>query len=450
MRKTILSFKLLILVTLSVSLYGQTFNLKQCVDYAIEHSSQIKISEYEKEVASKKVIETIGSGLPQVDGSASYANNIKLSTIMMPGDFFGQPGTLVPLQMGSKLNSTASVVVRQSIINPMFWVGLGAAKISNNYSKQNLRNTTEKTIYNIGKIYIQAIIVKKQLNTLISTEKLSANLLASTDLRYKNGLARKIDVDRIKVSHNNLMTAVQQTELGYKQIINNLKYLIGMSQEKELDIVEIENFPEFDTYEVIKGKENFFEDRVDYRLLKIGLDLQKAERNLYIAQYIPSLSLTYNYGYQAQTNFFDDLKDSKNWFASSSIGLSLSVPIFSGFQRWFRISQANTNIRKIEESIATSVEAMKVEVNNYGSQYINAFENMKNEKESLNLAEEVYKSVQLDYEQGRASALDIIQAETSYTESQNNYYDKLLSLYLARLDIEQSKGNVINFINNLK
>jgi len=223
-----------------------------------------------------------------------------------------------------------------------------------------------------------------------------------------------------------------------------------MSQENELDIVEIENFPEFDNYETIRGKENFFENRVDYQLLKIGLDLQKAERNLYISQYIPSLSLTYSYGYQAQTNFFDDLKDSKNWFASSSIGLSLNVPIFSSFQRWFRVSQANTNIKKVEEGIATSIEAMKVEVNNYGSQYINAFENMKNEKENLNLAEEVYKSVQLDYEQGRASALDIIQAETSYTESQNNYYNKLLSLYLARLDIEQSKGNVINFINNLK
>ena len=450
MRKTILSFKLLILVTFSVSLYGQTFNLKQCVDYAIEHSSQIKISEYEKEVASKKVNETIGSGLPQVDGSASYTNNIKLSTIMMPGDFFGQPGILVPLKMGSKLNSTASIIVRQRIIDPMFWVSLGLAKTSNNYSKHNLRNATEKTIYNIGKIYIQTIIVKKQLNTLISTEKLSANLLASTELRYKNGLARKIDVDKIKVSHNNLITAVQQTELGYKQIINNLKYLIGMSQENELDIVEIENFPEFDTYEVIKGKENFFEDRVDYQLLKISLDLQKAERNLYVSQYIPSLSLTYSYGYQAQTNFFDDLKDSKNWFASSSIGLSLNVPIFSSFQRWFRVSQANTNIKKVKEGIATSIEAMKVEVKNYGSQYINAFENMKNEKENLNLAEEVYKSVQLDYEQGRASALDIIQAETSYTESQNNYYDKLLTLYLARLDIEQSKGNVINFINNLK
>jgi outer membrane protein TolC len=225
---------------------------------------------------------------------------------------------------------------------------------------------------------------------------------------------------------------------------------MGMPQENELDIVEIENFPEFDTYETIKGGENFFENRVDYRLLKTALSMQKSEKSLYVSQYIPSLSLTYNYGYQAQTNFFDDITKGDNWFASSSIALSLNVPIFSSFQRWFRVSQANTNIRKLEEGIATSVEGMKVEANNYGSQYINAFENMKNEKENLNLAEEVYKSTHLDYDQGRASALDIIQAETSYTESQNNYYSKLLSLYLARLDIEQSKGNVINFINNLK
>jgi outer membrane protein TolC len=408
------------------------------------------MSEYDKIVAEKKVSEQIGSGLPQIDASGNYTDNLKIATTLLPGEIIGAPGTMVPVKMGVPYTVTGSLVLKQKIYDPLFWVGLKATKISRDFSEQNIRRTNEQTSYTVSRAYLQAMIIKKQLNTLNATREFSEKALASTELKYQNGMAKRIDVDKLKVNFNNIVSAVQQTELSYKQILNNLKYLMGMPIENNLVLSEAESAIDMDAYEQIQGRGDFIQNRSDYQLLKTNVTIQEANKELYISQYLPTLSFNASYNYQAMRQEFDFFKSGRDWFPSSTIGLSLSIPIFDGLQKVFRVSQADLNVQKAEENLKMSVEAMKVEVSNYEIQYRNALDNIKNEHENLNLAESVYKNTQLDFNEGRASSLELIQSESSYTEAQNNYYNKLLSLYLARLDIEQSKGTITNFINNLK
>jgi outer membrane protein len=65
------------------------------------------------------------------------------------------------------------------------------------------------------------------------------------------------------------------------------------------------------------------------------------------------------------------------------------------------------------------------------------------------LAEDVYADTRLQYQQGTGSPLDLIQAESSLKEAQNNYTSKLFNLYSARIDLEYSKGTLKNFIQEI-
>ena len=192
------------------------------------------------------------------------------------------------------------------------------------------------------------------------------------------------------------------------------------------------------------------ENRVDYKLQKIGLSAYELDRKRNVAGYLPSLSFNANYGYNAMRNSFDFTKLGGQWYPSSSIGLTLKVPIFDGLQRHARVSQANLNIEKSKVSIQLTEQSIKVDISNYEMQYRNAIDNIRNEKDNLELAESVYKNTQIEYQQGVGSTLDLIQAESSYRESLNNYYNKLLNLYIARINLEQSKGTLMEFITNLK
>lgn len=428
---------------------GQGFTLKQCIEYANKNNGNIINANYDIAIAQKKVNEQIGTMLPQIDASGSYTDNLKLSTTVLPGELMGQPGTQIPVTMGTKHNLSGNVHLTQNIFDPTFLGALQAAKISEQLSEQTFRKTTEQTAYNISGTYYQTLVIEKQMNSLQATLAASEKLLASTELKYNNGMAKKVDVDKIRVSYNNTKSQLQQSELSYKQSLNTLKYQMGMPVDSSIVLLDNVLNIEVQTLNILPDSFSV-DNRIDYQLQKTNLIAYEADKKRNMAGYLPSLSFSASYGYSAMRNEFDFTKSGGDWFPNSSIGLTLKVPIFDGLQRQSKVSQSRLNIEKGKVSIHLTEQSIKVDLSNSEIQYRNAVDNIHNEKDNLDLAESVYKNTQLQYQQGVGSSLDLVQAESSYRESLNNYYNKLLNLYIARINLEQSKGTLMNYINNLK
>jgi outer membrane protein TolC len=454
MRRT-LKFKEIIFLTLffaisSLYLHAQkSFTLKECINYSNTNNSNIKIAGYDVAISQKKVNEQIGTMLPQVDASGSYTDNLKLGTTVLPGELMGQPGTQIPVTMGTKHNLSGSVQLTQKIFDPTFGIALNAAKINKQLSEQTLKKTSEQTAYNISITYYQTLVIDKQMNSLRATLVASEKLLESSELKYKNGMAKKVDVDKIRVSYNNTKSQLQQSELSYRQSLNTIKYQMGMPVDSSIVLSDADLNINIQTIE-IQPDSFSVENHIDYQLQKTNLRVYELDKKRNIAGYIPTLSFDANYGYSAMRNKFDFTKSGGDWYPSSSVGITLKVPIFDGLQRHAKISQSKLDINKAEENIRLTSQSLKVNLSNYDIEYRNAVDNIKNEKENLDLAENVYENTQLEYKQGAGSSLDLVQAESSYRESLNNYYNKLLNLYIAKIDLEQSKGTLMNYINNLK
>jgi outer membrane protein len=454
MRRT-LKFKEILFLTLffaisSLYLHAQkSFTLKECINYSNTNNSNIKIAGYDVTISQKKVNEQIGTMLPQVDASGSYTDNLKLSTTVLPGELMGQPGTQIPVTMGTKHNLSGSVQLTQKIFDPTFGIALNAAKISKQLSEQTLEKTSEQTAYNISITYYQTLVIEKQLNSLRATLVASEKLLESAELKYKNGMAKKVDVDKIRVSYNNTKSQLQQNELSYRQSLNTLKYEMGMPVDNTIVLLDTVLNINIQTLEA--QADSFSVDRhIDYQLQKTNLIIYEMDKKRNKAGYLPSLSFSASYGFSAMRNKFDFTESGGDWYPNSSIGITLKVPIFDGLQRNAKISQSKLNIEKSMENIRLTEQSIKVELSNSEIQYRNAVDNIHNEKDNLDLAENVYENTQLEYQQGAGSSLDLVQAESSYRESLNNYYNKLLNLYIAKIDLEQSKGTLMNYINNLK
>jgi outer membrane protein len=192
------------------------------------------------------------------------------------------------------------------------------------------------------------------------------------------------------------------------------------------------------------------ENRVDYQLQKTNIKVQELQKRQNMLGYLPTLNFSAGYNYNAMRKEFNFLSGGQPWFNSYNIGFSLKIPVFDGFQKKYKIAQSKINILKAQENARLTEQSIRVNVSNYEIQYKNAIENISVEKENLDLAQSVYASTQLQYNEGSSSALDLVQAESSLRESQNNYFNKLFSLFTARLDLEQSKGTLMNYINNFK
>ena len=454
MRRT-LKFKEIIFLTLFFaisSFYLQAqkpFTLKECIKYSLTNNGNIKIANYDVDVSQKKIAEQFGNYLPQINLSGSLDDNLKLSTQLLPGEMVGgTPGTYIPVTFGNKYSLSGGAQLTQKLYDPTYLYGIKSAKINKEISVQTKQKTSEQTVYNIGLVYYQTLVIQMQMNVLKSTLTASEQSLKSIELKYKNGMAKKIDVDKIRVSYNNTKSQLEQAELSYSQSLNTLKYHMGMPVNSSIALadtsINISNY--------LLANDTVHKSQmgniIDYQLKKTNISLMQIDKKTKMAAFMPVLSFYGNYNYNAMRQKFNFFDTGKDWYQSSAIGLKLTVPIFDGLQRNSKVAQSELNIKIAKENLLLTEQSIKVDISNYEIQFKNAIDNINREKENLDLAESVYKNTQLEYKQGAGSTLDLIQSESSYVAAQNTYFNKLLNLYIARIELEKAKGTLMNFINN--
>jgi outer membrane protein TolC len=431
-------------------LSAQSLSLKQCIEYARQNNSSIKTASIDAEISSRKVVEQIGSALPQIDVTSTLTDNLSVATSLLPGALLGRTEEFIPIKMGTQYNATSTLSLTQKVIDGSFWVGLSAAQISKKHSQLQLSQSEESTGYDVCIAYIRTLVIQKQLENLRVILSVSKQVLESTELKYRSGLARSVDVDKIRVSYNSTRSQVQQTEMTCTQALNVLKYAMGMSMNNAITLSDSLSNVDGQFDQPSSGETQDFKRRFDYQLLETNLDAQEAKRNSTITEYLPTLSFTANYSYNAMRQNFDIIEGGKEWFQNSAIGLTLKIPIFSGFQRLSRLGASQLEVQKAKEAIRLKEQTIEIERSNNQLQLQTALDNISIEMENLQLAQRVYEITQLEYAQGTSSTLALVQAESALRDAQNNYYNRLLSLYTAQLDKKKAEGTLLTYINNLK
>jgi len=423
-----------------------SFSLKDCIEYAKTHHSTLKTGEYDIAIAQKRVNEQIGSGLPQITASGSLDDNLKKATQLMPAAMFGGPsGSYVEMESGTRYSMSAGVSLNQNIINPSFWIGLESARISKKLSEQRFQQSYEQVVYGIGLAYYQSMILQKQVRILQATLDASNASLRAAELRFANGMAKQTDIDRLRISFNNARSQMEQTAMNYEQSLNSLKFNLGMPVDSALILADTLLPTSFADTSVDTSVAMAVESRSDYRLQETNLFLSKLDRKKLFASTLPVLTGYVNLRYNAANEEFNLIDKDQKWYESSAIGLQLSMPLFSGLQTFQRIAQLRLTMIKAEETLKQTEQSIKVNVSNYLVQYKTTLAQITNESDNYELAKRVYADTRLEFEQGVSSTYNLVQAESSLREAQNNYFNKLLNFYIARIGLEQAKGTLVSF-----
>jgi outer membrane protein TolC len=431
------------------SIAQKPLTLKECINYSLNNNSNIKIANYNVDISRKKITEQLGNYLPQINVSGELDDNLKLTTQLMPAEMMGgSPGTYIPVKFGNKYSMSGGAQLTQRLYDPVYLYAIKSANINRDISVLSQQQTSELTAYNICLTYYQTLVIQMQMNVLKSTLTASEQSLKSIELKYKNGMAKKMDVDKIMVSYNNTKSQLEQAELSYSQSLNTLKYDMGMPVDNSIALADTTiNISRYllanDTVSKLQ-----LENIIDYKLKKTNVSLMLTDKKTKSAAFQPVLSFFGNYNYNAMRQEFNFFNADKDWYPSSGVGLKLTIPVFDGLQRNSKLAQSELNIKIANENLLLTEQSIKVDLSNYEIQYRNALDNINREKENLDLAKSVYNNTQLEYQQGTSSTLDLIQSESSYMVSQNTYFNKLLDLYIARVKLERSMGNLMKFINN--
>ncbi|MDQ6756318.1 MAG: TolC family protein [Bacteroidota bacterium] len=444
-RKTMIKFLLLLPVIFSASnIFSQPVNVftaKQAVDYAIKNSAQVKNALIDIQIQKQTNKEITASAFPQINGSASINDFLAIPTNVIPAEFSGgPPGTYIPIRFGTKYNASAGVDLQQILFDGQVFVGLVARKTAMEFYTKTAEVTQELIKANVYKIYYQLVVGKKQIESIDANIARFEKLLHDTREIYKNGFAEKLDVDKVDVQLNNLKTEKLKAENQLTAGNEGLKFLMSMPQKENLILADTLSADELGS--TLLDENYNYNDRKEFQLLTIGSKLNEFNIRRYKLTKIPTVSGFANYSKNALRKTFDIFKAGAPWYSTSIIGLKISVPIFDGGARNARIEKAKlelqktrNNIEQLKLSIDNDVEQSRIKIKN-------ALATMENQKKNIELAEQVYRTTKLKYEQGLGSNQEIYNAQTELKVAQNNYYSSLYDAITAKIDYLKAAGKL--------
>lgn len=428
---------------------AQTVSLKQAIDYALENKVDAKKAKLQIENSEYLIQEARAGALPSVNGFGSLTYNPILQETAIPSSSFpgGEQSTdpFIILAMGQAWNSVAGVTLNQNLFDQTVFTGLKAARTTREFYLINADLTNEQIIERVATAYFNVFVQSEQLATIDSTYQNMVKTHNVIKSLYDNGLARKIDLDRVDVSLSNIRTNRLQLINSVTLQENALKFYMGMRIEQAIALVK----EDVDVRPLLMEDTISMENRTEFKLLKKQEELLKLQKDAYKAAYYPTLSLSASYNYMGQGERFpigSGLGNGVYWSDFSSIGLNLNIPIFNGFAIKARVSQADIELRELQADIEDTQLGLDLEYQNAKSIIDNSYAAVQDQIENVDLAEKVVDNTNNNYLQGLATLTDVLDAENALVNAKNNLSNAVLQYKLAEIQLLKSKGE----LNTLK
>jgi len=417
------------------------FTAQQAAEYAMKNNVQVKNALLDIQLQDQTNRDYTSAALPQVNGNGSFTYNAKIPVSLVPGDFFGQPGTFIPVKFGVKYNALGGLTLDQLLFDGQVFVGLQARQTAIDWTVKNAEVTEEMIRANIYKIYYQLVASRTQIQLLDANIARLDKLLHDTKEIYKNGFAEKLDVDRISVQ----MTNVQSQKVKALNQINNgflgLKLLMGMPIKDSLILTEEV------TYDRVKqglldGSAFNYADRKEYQYVELGIKLNEYNVRRYKLSKIPTFRLTGYYNKNAQQNEFTYFKNTpdKIWYPASALTLSMNIPIFHGFSTNAKIASAKLDLQKSVNQREYLKLQIENEIETAKNNFQTAIATLDFQKQNMDLAENVYNQTKKKYEAGTGDQIEIITAETDLRTAQTNYISAMYDAIIAKVDYLKAIG----------
>ncbi|WP_299776803.1 TolC family protein [uncultured Formosa sp.] len=423
-----------------------SFSLNEAIDYALTNNRTVKNAIKDIEIAEQKKWETTATGLPQINADIDYQNWLKQQVSLIPAEIFGgDAGTFIPVEFNTKQNIGATATLSQLLFDGSYLVGLQASKVYLEISK----NSKVKTDLEIRKAVINAygnvLLSEESLKILQSNKEILESNLYEIQKTFENGLEEEESVEQIKITLSGLVSNLNNIKrlniLAYQML--NITLGIDINTDTTLtDTLETLSL-QYTSLEALAADENV-ENTIDYRIAKNDVESKDLYVKLAMSKGLPTLSAYVNGGYNAYGEDFGFANNNQKWYASSLLGVSLNIPIFSSLGRSAATQQARIDLEKANESLIEIEQQLKLQIDTAKSDYQFAIEDYTNKKLNLELAERIERKNEVKFFEGISSSFDLRQAQTQLYSAQQEYLQAMLDIINKKAELDA----ILSTLNN--
>ncbi|APA64518.1 TolC family protein [Maribacter sp. 1_2014MBL_MicDiv] len=415
-----------------------SFTLDEAIQFALENNYAAINANRDIIDAQKQKWETIAGGLPQINGSVGYQNQLKQPVTLLPAELVGgAAGEFIPVVFSQPQSLTATATLTQQIFDGSYIVGVQATKAFLSYSANNKEKTELDVRKQVVEAYGNVLLAEESVKIL---EKNKANLeknLYETTKLYENGLGDEESVDQLQITLSSIENRLQNA-LRLKEItLQMLNVSLGLDLNAPTQLQEnLEDLTVSKMDLSILSTAFNISDNVDYKLAENLNEQRYYEWKLSRSRALPTLNAFVNYGSSSYSESFDFFSGDPEWFDSSIFGFDLNIPIFSSLKRSASTQRAKIALEKAKTQLTEAEQQIRLQLENAKNDYTLAINNYETAKQNLLLSERIENKNQIKYKEGLATSFELRQAQTQLYTTQQEFLQSMVEVINKKTDLE--------------
>ena len=414
---------------------AQSLTLDQCIDYAFKHQPGLYQSYINQSITKTTNAINLSGWYPQVNLGGNFTHYFKLPTSFSVDST--NPGVPVKQNVGIVNTAIPALTVTQAIFEPSLIYASKAAHFYVEQAEQITDSAKIDLVSSVSKAFYNLLLTIEQINVLREdTARLTKNLNDAYQ-QYVGGLVDMTDYQEAAITLNNSKAQLKQAVENVIPQYAALKQFMGWPPKTQFnvnfDTAQMKRDIAFDT-----TQELVYEKRIEYKILQTGRSLQHQITDYYKLSFLPTVSGFFNYNFEYESNSLSALY--ANLYPYSFIGISVNLPIFTGFYRTNNIQRSKLQEQLLDWSQVSLKSEIYTEYTTALANYKGNLYNLYMMQDNVAMAKNVYDIVTLQYQQGVVAYLNVITAESNLITSQIGYLNALFQVLSNKVDLQKAMG----------
>ncbi len=433
MEKHLLSFCFIVLIfsILNIELKAQEplrVTLDQALEIALSESNTIKIADMTVEKSGYAQKGSYASLYPNVNISSSYQRTLLKQVMVM--DMGGQA---MEIKVGRDNNISASASASMPLVNASLWESLKLSALDVELAVEQARSSKVSMISQVKQVFYGVLLAKESLEVMTEVFNNAQANYEKTLQRYNVGKASELEKLRAQVNVMNAEPNVSSAENAVLLATWQLKAVMGLNLDTDLETVgELDDYTEqlltpYVSEDNISNNSSMIQLEIQNRMLESTIRMQKK-------QYLPTLAASINYNYSAMGD------DKLSWFPSSNAALSLSIPVFDGFQKHYNIKQSKITKDMLDVQRQDTERQIRLAIRNYNDQIALCVKNYTAANSTVGIAQKSYEISEKMYEVGKATLVELNDAQLALMQAQLTQAQAIYSFMVAKASLDELIG----------
>lgn len=451
--------------------------LDKALEIALSENPTVKVAGQEivkKQYAKKGVVAQL---FPQIAASAGYTRTLKKQVMYMGGgsegggftdmfkvplegvaDLYQKSGYDVPLgiqatldglkssdsssgmEVGLDNNWNGGFSLSLPIYAPTLYKSIQLTAIDIELAAEQSRASKQDLVNQVSKAYYQLLLAQDSYKVLQQSYKQAEDNFRIVSSKFEQGLVSEYDKIRSEVQMRNINPALIQAKNAVAITKLQLQVLIGMEEGKKISVVgQLADYEGGLYGDYLKVDTTMLGNNTNLRQLELQSKMLKKNYEMDKAAFLPNISLSGLYQWAAMNDDFK-FKDYK-WNPYSTIGVTISLPIYTGGSRMYKIKQSKIQMSQIDLNALNTRRNLSMQAQSCVNNMQQSVEQLASNIENVKQAMKGYNIAQKRYEVGKGTIIELTDAELMVTQSKLTYHQSIYDYLVAKADLNKVLGN---------